>query len=136
MRSVCALLFPHLRTFSLFRFSPRSVRLEIKDYVDIILSGSYVYGYFSVTVSGHYVPVRIVSSMVISISAALLARFQTTTGPAKSIGYQVLLGASIRMGMQQLLICAQKVHIETMSQRRRYFCCRCKASVAPSSSLS
>ena len=62
-----------------------------------------------VTVFGYYVPAMIASSIFMSIGAGLLTTFQTTTGHSKWIGYQVLFGAGLGMGMQQPLICAQTV---------------------------
>jgi hypothetical protein len=51
----------------------------------------------------------IASSIFMSIGAGLLTTFQTTTNYSKWIGYQVVFGAGIGMGMQQPLICAQTV---------------------------
>ena len=62
-----------------------------------------------VTVFGYYVPAMIASSIFVSIGAGLLTTFQTTTGHSKWIGYQILLGAGLGMGMQQPLICVQTV---------------------------
>jgi hypothetical protein len=62
-----------------------------------------------VTVFGYYVPAMIASSIFMSIGAGLLTTFQTTTNHSKWIGYQVVFGAGIGMGMQQPLICAQTV---------------------------
>ena len=62
-----------------------------------------------VTVFGYYVPAMITSSIFMSIGTGLLTTLQTTTSPSKWIGYQVLFGAGIGMGMQQPLICAQTV---------------------------
>jgi hypothetical protein len=62
-----------------------------------------------VTMFGYYVPAMIASSIFASIGAGLLTTFQTTTGHSKWIGYQILFGAGLGMGMQQPLICVQTV---------------------------
>ena len=62
-----------------------------------------------VTVFGYYVPAMITSSIFMSIGTGLLITLQTATSPSKWIGYQVLFGAGIGMGMQQPLLCAQTV---------------------------
>jgi hypothetical protein len=57
-----------------------------------------------VTVLGYYTPFMIASSVLMSIGAGLLTTFATDTGHAKWIGYQVLFGMGVGLGMQQTLI--------------------------------
>lgn len=51
----------------------------------------------------------IAGSVVMSIGAGLLTTFTATTGHSKWIGYQVILGFGIGMGMQQGSVAAQTI---------------------------
>ena len=62
-----------------------------------------------ITKIGYYTPFMIASAVVMSIGAGLLSTWQVDSGPAKWIGYQVIYGFGIGMGMQQALIAAQTV---------------------------
>ena len=62
-----------------------------------------------VTTLGYYTPFIIISSVFMSVGAGLLSTFKTNTGHAMWIGYQVLYGAGVGMGMQQPLIAVQTV---------------------------
>lgn len=63
----------------------------------------------AVTNLGYYVPAMVLSSILMSIGAGLLTTFQTSTNHPVWIGYQVLLGFGVGMGMQQPIVCAQTV---------------------------
>ncbi|KAK9319075.1 major facilitator superfamily domain-containing protein [Lipomyces orientalis] len=63
----------------------------------------------AVTAFGHYVPMCYLSAILSSVGAGLLTTFDTTTGHAKWIGYQVIYGAGIGAGMQIPLLAAQTV---------------------------
>ena len=63
----------------------------------------------AVTAFGYYTPAMIASSIVMSIGAGLITTFKKSTSHPKWIGYQVLLGAGLGMGMQQPLIASQAV---------------------------
>lgn len=56
---------------------------------------------------GYYVPLMLASAIVVPIAAGLFTTFQTDTGHAKWIGYQVLIGFGIGLGMQQSSMAAQ-----------------------------
>ncbi|KAJ5742771.1 uncharacterized protein N7511_011172 [Penicillium nucicola] len=60
-----------------------------------------------VTACGYYTPFMIVSSILMSIAAGLLATLQTDSNHSKWIGYQALFGIAIGLGMQQPMIVAQ-----------------------------
>ncbi|KAK7550655.1 MFS transporter [Phyllosticta citricarpa] len=61
----------------------------------------------SITLIGYYVPFMIASSILMGIGAGLLSTFDVDTSSAKWIGYQVLFGAGVGLGMQQTLIAVQ-----------------------------
>ncbi|KAK9489621.1 major facilitator superfamily domain-containing protein [Lipomyces doorenjongii] len=63
----------------------------------------------AVTVFGYYVPLCFLASILSSIGAGLLTTFNTSTGHAEWIGYQVVYGAGIGAGMQMPIIAAQVV---------------------------
>lgn len=62
-----------------------------------------------VTVIGYYTPFCIASSILMSIGAGLCSTWTVTTGHPMWIGYQLLLGVGIGLGMQQPLIAVQAV---------------------------
>ena len=64
---------------------------------------------FLVSKFGYYVPFMIASGVLMSIAAGLITTFTPTTGHAKWIGYQVLFGYGLGMGMQQANLAAQAV---------------------------
>lgn len=63
----------------------------------------------AVTIWGYYTPFMIVCSVMVSIGFGLLTTFQPDTSSAKWIGYQILAGAGIGLGMQQPLMAVQTV---------------------------
>lgn len=58
---------------------------------------------------GYFTPFMILGSIVMSIGAGLLSTFETTTNHPKWIGYQVVLGLGIGLGMQQSSVAAQTI---------------------------
>ena len=66
-------------------------------------------GGIAVTQFGYYTPFVIASSVLMSIGAGLLSTFEVDTGLPKWIGYQVLFGMGVGLGMQNTLIAAQTV---------------------------
>lgn len=62
-----------------------------------------------VTVIGHYVPFMIASTILLSIGNGLITTFKPNTGSPEWIGYQVITGFGIGLGMQQALVAAQVV---------------------------
>jgi len=62
-----------------------------------------------VTGFGQYAPFMILSSVLASIGAGLITTFQVDTPSGQWIGYQILFGAGLGLGMQQTLIAVQTV---------------------------
>ncbi|KAK4235622.1 major facilitator superfamily domain-containing protein [Achaetomium macrosporum] len=62
-----------------------------------------------VAIWGHYVPFMYGLVVFGSVGAGLLTTWTVDTSTGKWIGYQILFGAGIGMGMQQTLIAAQSV---------------------------
>ncbi|CAG8401213.1 unnamed protein product [Penicillium salamii] len=60
-----------------------------------------------VTTLGYYTPFMILSSVLMAIGAGLLSTFQPGTSSSKWIGYQIIFGAGVGVGMQQGLIAVQ-----------------------------
>lgn len=56
---------------------------------------------------GYYAPFMIAGAVIVPIAAGLFTTFHTDTGHAKWIGYQVLIGFGIGLGMQQSAMAAQ-----------------------------
>lgn len=71
--------------------------------VGTILSGTVV------EKTGYYVPWMINASIFMSIGAGLITTFRVSTGHAMWIGYQVLFGLGLGIGMQQPSLAAQTV---------------------------
>lgn len=62
-----------------------------------------------VTLSGYYNPVMILASTSLAIGAGLLTTLEETSGPGEWIGYQILMGMGVGLGMQQPFIVVQNV---------------------------
>ena len=58
---------------------------------------------------GYYTPFMIANGVIMSIGAGLITTFTPTTGHAKWIGYQVVFGFGLGLGMQQASLAAQAV---------------------------
>ncbi|OCL12368.1 putative efflux pump antibiotic resistance protein, partial [Glonium stellatum] len=58
---------------------------------------------------GYYAPFMLASSVLMSLGAGLISTWQPDTGHAKWIGYQVLFGFGLGIGMQQPGMAAQVV---------------------------
>lgn len=63
----------------------------------------------AVTVFGYYTPFMIASTVLISIGAGLLSTFEPSTERTAWIGYQVIFGLGVGLGMQQPLMAVQAV---------------------------
>jgi hypothetical protein len=61
----------------------------------------------SVTLLGYYTPFMYSSVIAMSIGAGLLSTLKVNSGHNEWIGYQVLFGAGIGLGMQNTLIAVQ-----------------------------
>ncbi|KAJ5249280.1 hypothetical protein N7468_000731 [Penicillium chermesinum] len=62
-----------------------------------------------VTATGKHLPFFILATVLSTIGAGLITTFETDTGHPKWIGYQVLVGAGIGLGVQLPVITAQAV---------------------------
>ncbi|KAI2629894.1 putative efflux pump [Hypoxylon sp. NC1633] len=62
-----------------------------------------------VTVFGYYAPFMVVGTVLMSIGGGLLSTWNPDTTAGAWIGYQILFGAGVGMGMQQPLMAAQTV---------------------------
>ncbi|KAL6716123.1 hypothetical protein ACLMJK_005689 [Lecanora helva] len=58
---------------------------------------------------GYYVPFMLANSVIMSIGAGLLTTFTPSTNHEKWIGYQVVFGFGLGLGMQQAVLAAQAV---------------------------
>ncbi len=95
--------FQAIKGASAWQSGVRIIPLLVGMILTSILAG------IAVTVFGYYTPAMIASSVVMSIGAGLITTFTKTTSHQKWIGYQVILGAGLGMGMQQPLIASQAV---------------------------
>jgi hypothetical protein len=62
-----------------------------------------------VTALGHYAPFMIIGTILMSIGAGLLSTFNPDTTTPVWIGYQIIFGAGVGLGMQQPLMAVQTV---------------------------
>ncbi|OQE35444.1 hypothetical protein PENCOP_c013G00888 [Penicillium coprophilum] len=68
-----------------------------------VLSGTLV------TVFGYYNPIMILASVSLSVAAGLLTTLKVDSGAGEWIGYQILMGIGVGLGMQQPFILVQNV---------------------------
>ncbi|PNS20386.1 hypothetical protein CAC42_5836 [Sphaceloma murrayae] len=81
----------------------RVIPLIVPMVIFIIISGA------SVQRIGYYTPFMIAGSIIMPIGAGLISTWKVDSGPNQWIGYQVLLGAGMGLGLQQPNIAAQTV---------------------------
>ena len=81
----------------------RNIPILLSVVVGTILSGALV------SKIGYYAPFILASSVLTSIGAGLLLTFEPSTGHSAWIGYQVILGFGIGLGLQLPLIAVQTV---------------------------
>lgn len=60
-----------------------------------------------VTVFGYYTPFMLLSSVLMGVGAGLLTTFTIDTGSNHWIGYQVIFGMGVGIGMQQTMVAVQ-----------------------------
>lgn len=58
---------------------------------------------------GYYTPPMLASSVLMSIGAGLLSTFAVDTGSPRWIGFQVIFGVGVGLGMQQVMLAVQTV---------------------------
>jgi len=81
----------------------RNIPILLSIVVGTILSGALV------TKLGYYTPFMVASSVLTSVGAGLLTTFELDTGSGKWIGYQVICGLGIGLGLQLPLVAVQTV---------------------------
>jgi hypothetical protein len=64
---------------------------------------------YIITKIGYYTPFMLMCSVFMSIGAGLITTLQIDTSSAKWIGYQIIFGSGLGMGMQQSSLAAQAV---------------------------
>jgi MFS family permease len=69
---------------------------------------SIISGGFTMRI-GYYVPSMLLSAVLLPIGAGLITTFTVSTGHARWIGYQVILGSGIGFGMQQPNLASQAI---------------------------
>ncbi|KAF2136239.1 uncharacterized protein K452DRAFT_362674 [Aplosporella prunicola CBS 121167] len=95
--------FQAIKNVSAFKSGIMSLPLIIALVIASIMAGA------SVTRFGYYTPFLIASSIVASVGAGLITTFEPNTGHAKWIGYQVIFGFGLGLGMQQANVSVQCV---------------------------
>ncbi len=95
--------FQAVKGVSAFRSGIMNIPLVLSVVVASIVSGGLV------TTIGYYAPFMIGSSVLMAIGIGLLTTFNPDTPSSMWIGYQVICGFGIGLGMQQPLIAIQTV---------------------------
>ena len=95
--------FQVVKGVSAYKSGIRNIPILLSVVVGTILSGA------SVSKIGYYTPFMLASSVLTSIGAGLLLTFEPSTGHSAWIGYQVILGFGIGLGLQPPLIAVQTV---------------------------
>jgi hypothetical protein len=98
-----AIWFQAIKGTSAVKSGIDTIPMVLSLVVAAILSGGTVRN------TGHYVPFMYLSAICMSIGAGLITTFEPDTNHSKWIGYQVLLGFGIGVGMQQGSMAAQNV---------------------------
>ncbi|KAF2421041.1 MFS multidrug transporter [Tothia fuscella] len=97
------LWFQAIKGASAVRSGIMSIPLILSLVVAAMLAGAMVQRF------GYYTPFMYAGATIMSIGAGLVTTFKTDTGHQKWIGYQILLGLGIGMGMQQSNLAVQTV---------------------------
>ena len=95
--------FQAVKGVSAYQSGIRNIPFLIAAVISTILSGAFV------SQIGYYTPFMLASSALTAIGAGLLTTWGVETGPAKWIGYQVIIGLGIGLGLQQPQIAIQTV---------------------------
>jgi MFS family permease len=95
--------FQAVKGVDAFESGIRNIPILLAVVVGTILSGGLV------TKIGYYTPFMIAATVITSIGAGLLTTWDVDTGSGKWIGYQVLTGFGIGLGLQLPLVAIQTV---------------------------
>jgi hypothetical protein len=97
------LWFQAIKGVSAVRSGIDSLPIVLSLVIVAIMSGAVI------TNTGYYNPCMFMCSALMSIGTGLITTFQTDTGSSKWIGYQIIFGLGLGMGMQQASTAAQAV---------------------------
>lgn len=97
------LWFQAIKGVSAVKSGLMNLPLIISLVIGTIISGGLV------TATGYYNPFMILCCLLMSIGAGLMTTFTPTTGHAKWIGYQVVYGFGLGLGIQQASVAVQTV---------------------------
>ncbi len=97
------LWFQAIKGVSAVESGIRNLPLILSLVIASIVSGG------AIAAIGYYAPFMIISTVLMSTGAGLLTTFQPDTGGSKWIGYQILFGIGLGLGMQQPNMAAQTV---------------------------
>ena len=75
----------------------------------LALGVATIFAGLAVTKSGYYTPFMYANSVIMSLGAGLITTFKTDTSHSAWIGYQIILGVGIGLGLQQGTLAAQTV---------------------------
>ena len=95
--------FQAVQGVSAYESGIRNIPFLVAAVVGTILAGALV------SKTGYYAPFMLASSAFTALGAGLLTTFDLDTGHAKWIGYQVVVGLGIGLGLQQPQIAIQAV---------------------------
>lgn len=95
--------FQAVKGVTAYQSGIRNIPVLIAVVIGTLLSGGLI------TKIGYYTPFMLASSVLTSIGAGLLTTFELDTGSSKWIGYQVICGFGIGLGLQLPLVAIQTV---------------------------
>ena len=95
--------FQAVKGVTAYQSGIRNIPVLIAVVIGTILSGGLI------TKIGYYTPFMLASTVLTSIGAGLLTTFALDTGSSKWIGYQVICGFGIGLGLQLPLVAIQTV---------------------------
>ena len=95
--------FQAVKGVSAYQSGIRNIPFLVTGVFGTIFSGALV------SQTGYYTPFMLASSVLTAVGAGLLTTFDLETGHAKWIGYQVIVGFGIGLGLQQPQIVIQAV---------------------------
>ncbi|OCL11261.1 MFS general substrate transporter [Glonium stellatum] len=95
--------FQSIKGVSAVQSGIRTIALVLSIVVGSMTGGAFTYR------TGYYTPCMIVSSIIISVGAGLITTFRVGSGRPIWIGYQVIYGYGMGLGMQQPNLAVQTV---------------------------
>lgn len=95
--------FQAVKGVTAYQSGVRNIPILIAVVIGTMLSGGLI------TKIGYYTPFMLASTVLTSIGAGLLTTFEVDTGSSKWIGYQVICGFGIGLGLQLPMVAIQTV---------------------------